>query len=403
MSNLIIYAREVNVKEKVSIETASLNSLALGAVKILSTSPAWVHALISDLEEEPYKGSYGTIMQHLVIRVGAGYSAKNVREVVPAMAATHTIVVEKGVENTFITNDYKEVKMQTIAGIQVPTNYPNAHTKCVITSLVDGALIGVNAKKLTNNYEVNPADAMAIRFPFKPLTVVEEFPKGLTRSGLVIGTFEKAIVNSKAAESLLDDLPEGVFFDFKTGKYRYPPPVMLKVKDANALFHAIMAHRKVRGADKDARHYITAAYYYGLPTRSLYQNAYVVNDIQALGYALRTKLLEITNTDQIINAHVMSSLVASGWLIRVVGSNQYPERMKNSQGSYVQNTGVFSYFEHDEVFLRWYYIRETAPKVVGNVVTLSKNTPDLVNHLFGISKSDNAIPFGYVYLNDQML
>jgi len=403
MSTTVICAREISAKTKVPIQEASTNSLALGAVKILTTTPAWVYALIMDDSEAPFVGSYTTIMQQLVIRTSAGYSAKNVREVVPTMAATHTIVVEKGKENVFITNDYNEVKMQTIAGIQVPTNYPNAHVKCVMTSLMDGAYIGVSSKKLEANYEINPLDAQAIRFPFKALVVDKEFPKGATRAGFITGTFEKAIRDKGYAEAIAqNDLPDGVVFDFATGKYRYNSPAMLGVKDARALFYAIMAHRKTRGSDKDARHYITAPYYYGIPTRSLYQNGYMIADIQALGAALKTKVLEITNTDQLINAHVMSSLVATGWLIRVVGSNQYPERIKNTQG-YVQKKGVFSYFEHDDVFLRWYYVRETAPKVVGHSVLLPTNTPDVVNQLFSISKSTNAIPFGYVYVNDQML
>jgi len=395
---------QIDVQDKETITTVDVNRLAVSVEAIMgSDTPMWVQGLITDSNVPVFKATFGTLYKELSLRVGSKLSSKAVREVVPAMAATHAIRVEADKPFQIIDSSYNKVVTKQVSGFTVPVNYPNADLKCVMQTFVDAAFFTLASKKLETPTEILEEDCKAIGFPAQML-VGGNVPKGnYTRSEFMEDNYHRALTDVNWVEAVNKmNFHEKVTFDFQTGKFKYPPPRLLIAKNAKQLYVSIAAHRKVRGTDKDARSVVTAPYYYGIPSRALYSTGFVVHDIQALGFALGTNVLEIVSTDKVVTTYVLSSLVATGWVVRVVGSNLYPDRRKDNKGNYVEKSGVFSYFSHDDLYLRWAPIQESPPKVAGKscILPSSKN---LVSQMFGQSVSKLAIPFCYAFIQDEML
>jgi hypothetical protein len=396
----MVYKRKQG--EETDISKIDTNRLAVSLKALSGRCPHWVQALITDEKVTPYVASASALMGQLMIRSSSITHNKEVKEIVPALAAKNSVIIEISKPISILTPEYKRIVLKDVAGNVIPEKMDNGVIKSIMTNLVDGAFFSISSRRMENFQEVNIDLAEKIKFPMRQLGG-GTLPSGkYSRMDFIKANIEECVKDEKHSLWLSELLPHGVTFDFSTGLFKFPKPVFQAASSVKMLFYIIDCHRKVRGTDKDARSLVSAGYYYGLSSRVLYSVGYVTHDIIHLAQMVGTKILEISAPDAIVNQYVLSSLVAVGFCIRVVGSTIFPERKTDSKGVFLESAGIFSYFPCDDVFLRWVPISEATPQVVNSSVTLPRDPSALVLRSFQVFKSDTAVPFCYQYLNDEM-
>jgi hypothetical protein len=386
------------------ISEISSSRLAYSYIQMVKNPPGWIKILWTGEKCEIYEASFMALHTELYKRTSSGTAARAVKEVMPTLAATHTISVNNmsAAQNKtkspieIYTNEYKVLKVKEIAGYTLPTTYPNLEVRGVMTSLADAAFFSVTSKDLEKRLEIDVDHAAHMQFPVKNLSGMS-LPSKMKRVDFIANTVAKMCSDKKYAKQVQEELlSKSVTFDAQTGKFKVTTPRVLKVKSIPHLFLVIDAWRKIRGTDADCRSDITAGYYYALSSRSLYKTAYLVHDILYLGIVFKTKYLEIGVPDNVVSAYVLSSLVATGWLIRVIGSNAYSKY--NGEKS-----GIFSYFPIKEMYLRYVPLNETAPRIVGSSIIQPPEQGVMVTRNFGAYVTDNCVAFSYAYLHKDMM
>jgi hypothetical protein len=208
-----------------------------------------------------------------------GTAKKTVKEVIPLLSATCTIQVnvmsesegdeEKVVQEigkkrkmgiTLIDKDYKSIKLVEHAGFIVPSNYPNAQVRCVMTALGDAAFFSLVSRDMDRRTEVDKEKLKKVGFPLKSLAGIP-FPAKSKRSEVVSNTVAKMCQDKKYAAGIVKMMIDPtVQFDAQRGVFKVTSPKVLKAKTVAQMYIAISAWRDVRGADGDARSDVTAAY-----------------------------------------------------------------------------------------------------------------------------------------------
>jgi hypothetical protein len=332
------------------------------------------------------------------------------------ISCTHAMVFDlnKDVE-VILESTKKIVPLQTYGGYMVEKNDEETKKKISSTiladafmfALVNSAVVETSTTKKIVRADIDYEVAESLKFPVCNLQG-QDFVED-KRENIVAGTAEKIAMDSKFAKQVESQFPKQSIQDPKTGKtslssmvYDFKKACFLfhrgkpkQVKNASNLHRLTAMCRKVRGSDTGPRHEVHSGYYFGASGRHLYSTGFTVLDIMALGVSCKTKKLEIGFVDSIVSSHVLQSLVANGWLIRIVGSSAYPKYDK-------QETGIFSYFSFGDIYLRYCPLKDPSPTVVSNDVRIGNDLSGVISRNFKVGDSSFAVPFGYAYLRDDM-
>jgi hypothetical protein len=125
------------------ISEISSSRLAYSYIQMVKNPPGWIKILWTGEKCEIYEASFMALHTELYKRTSSGTAARAVKEVMPTLAATHTISVNNmsAAQNKtkspieIYTNEYKVLKVKEIAGYTLPTTYPNLEVRGVMTSL----------------------------------------------------------------------------------------------------------------------------------------------------------------------------------------------------------------------------------------------------------------------------
>ncbi len=222
------------------------------------------------------------------------------------------------------------------------------------------------------------------------------------RKALIEATAMAVVMKPEHREDIMSLMPDSVEFNVKKARFEFKDPEYKRkimrpfvVKTCDDLYWLIFKWRAIRGTDRAPRYEVTSGYYYGLTSRSLYSVSYVVHDIIALGARLNVKVLEINSIDGVITSHVCHSLVAQGWIIRIVGASFYPKRKEESRG-------MFSYSPVSGRYLRFCANNEDQPSLVRGSLTQSVDILTAIDNAFKVGLDEYAIPFTYVYVQESL-
>jgi len=299
----------------------------------------------------------------------------------------------------------KPLKVETFSGYVIPKNDKSAKEEVKATVIANAYAFPIVSTpssasattKKTSLVTVDVEVAETLSFPlFK--SYLTQLPEDCKRN-IYVTNCAKAIKQNRAfKESILRLSPVGVDWKDEKGNFELDSKSygkVVKVNNCKTLYNMIIASRAVRGADYSARHEVHSGYYYGLIGRGLFHVCYIVQDILALGSSLGINMLELNSVDSIFNNHVCQSLVAQGWLIRIVGATSYPERDD-------EESGIFSYFSSNKMYLRFCPLNERQPQMTSGVLTMTTDVMGLLKRKFKCGLDDYGIPFSYAYIQDSM-
>jgi len=198
------------------------------------------------------------------------------------------------------------------------------------------------------------------------------------------------------------DIPNGnLKMKWRGFSYDCPPPCrMPEKKNWHSFYVTLAEHRVVRGGDTGVRSFSSVGYYYGYMSAPMYRAAYVVNDIVAMGahFGNQTLYLEINALDGVFTIQVLTSLVANGWVIRVVNGHDFPNWVPTEKEP-IPLPKIYHRVATDQVFFVYAPLMENQPRIeAGKLIT-----QDVMSECaLRVKDNSTRITFTYIYLRDEL-
>jgi len=184
--------------------------------------------------------------------------------------------------------------------------------------------------------------------------------------------------------------------------YNCPPPLRTpSTLNWQSFYTTLAEHRLVRGGDTGIRSFSSVGYYYGYMPAPMYRAAYVVHDLMALAHQYGNQImnLEINAMDGLFTAPVLTSLVANGWVIRVVNGHEFPDFVVTDDVP-KPKPKIYHRVKSDESFMVYVPLMEDQPKIESGKLVMS----DVMSEVeLRIANQGTRICFSYIYLRDALV